>query len=276
MGPHPGRLRVDGRQVRPVGFQGERRGNVEGVEQVGHVGEHQRAVAHRHPVGAYQGEALFRFQAHGLQPGGPQGVGAREPASLEVGLPATDQDLPDLRHLGQVGLPDRTAGADHGMDPGVQGVEKGLDELGPHPHAALGHAVRPRGHHRAHHAGAQLVALVGGVAGNQAHGELLQVLEGYAVAGKRAHPRVHTVDQVTALEDPVHHVPRPPHVVEGLAGDPHAGTATGDADHLLDGEVVAGERHRPCGGMRERHGSLRLAAHILTPHAGLLEDPMPD
>jgi hypothetical protein len=184
VGPHPGRLGVDGRKVRPVGFQGERRGNVEGVEKVGHVGEDQRAVTHRDPVGAYERETLLRFQVHGLESRRPQGLRAGQPAILVVGLSTSDQDLPDLRHLGQVGLSHGAPGANNGMDPGVQGVEESLDELGPHPHAALGHAVRPRGHHRAHDAGVQFGTLVRGVAGDQAHGELLQVLEGDTVAGK--------------------------------------------------------------------------------------------
>src|SRR5215210_3524309 len=95
------------------------------------------------------------------------------------------------------------------------------------------------------------------VAGDQAHGELLQVLEGDAIAGERTHARVHAVDQVAPLQDPVNHIPRTSYTFERLAGDLDAGAATGDANYLLDGEVVAGKRHIARCGMRERQGILR-------------------
>ncbi len=197
-------------------------------------------MAHRDPVGAYQGEPLFCLQAYGNEAGSPQGPGARQPPVSVIRLAAADKDLSDLSHLRQVGLAYRATRPYDRMDPRVQGVEEGLYQLGPHPDAALGHTVRPRGHHRAHDGGAKLRALVGGVAGDQAYGELLQALEGDAVAGERADARVHAVDEVPALQDPVNDVPRPPDPVEGLAGDLDAGAAAGDADHLLDREVVAG------------------------------------
>ena len=108
------------------------------------------------------------------------------------------------------------------------------------------------------------------------HRELLQVLERYAVARERADARVHAVDEVPTLEDPVHHVPCPPDALQGLAGDLDAGAAAGDADHLLDGEVVARERHGPLLGCESVKEYLRRLAAYYSPCPGLFERPVPD
>jgi hypothetical protein len=174
-------------------------------------------VAHRDPVCAYEREPFFRFQAHGLETGGPQSFCAWHPSPRVIRLAATDQDLPDLRHLGQVRLTHRATCPHYWMDSRIQSIEEHLYELGPYPDAALRHAIRPRDHHRPHDLGAQLSTLVRGVAGDQAYGELLQALEGDAVARERADTRVHAVHQVSALQYPIHDVPSPPYAPEGLA-----------------------------------------------------------
>ena len=134
-----------------------------------------------------------------------------------IRLAATDKDLSDLRHLGQVGLAHRAARAHDRTDARIQSIEERLYELGPYPDAPLRHAVRPRDHHRPHDLCGKLSTLVRGVAGDQAYGELLQALERDAVTRERADTRVHAVHQVTALQDPVHDVPSPPYALEGLA-----------------------------------------------------------
>src|SRR5215217_6686020 len=233
-------------------------------------------MAHRHAVGAYEREPFLCFQAHGLESGGAQGFGARQTASSVLCLAAPDKDLSDLRHLREVGLSYGASRPYDGMDPVVQGVEERLYELGPHPDTALRHPVRPSNHHRANDLAAELGPLVGGVAGDQANRELFQVLEWDAVAGERPYARVHAVDQVAALEDPVNDVACPPDSVKGFAGDLHAGAAPGDADHLLDREVVARERHGSCCRGEERQQVLRRLSAILLPHAGLFIEAMPD
>jgi hypothetical protein len=113
---------VDGREVSPERLQGERRRHVEGVEEVGHVGEDERSVAHRHAVGADEREPLLGLQAYGLEARRPKGLGSRHPASPVLGLAAADEDLSYLSHLGEVGLADGSSPPDDGVDPGVQGV----------------------------------------------------------------------------------------------------------------------------------------------------------
>src|ERR671920_2376983 len=96
------------------------------------------------------------------------------------------QDLPDLRHLGQVGLAHRATCPHYWMDSRIQSIEERLYELGPYPDAALRHAIRPRDHHRPHDLGAQLSTLVRGVAGDQAEREQLHAPRGGAGARGRA------------------------------------------------------------------------------------------
>src|SRR5829696_3712105 len=232
-------------------------------------------MSHRDPVGADEGEPLLGLEAYRFEASRLQGRGAWHSLSFVVRFAPAYEDLPDLRHLRQVALPHRASRAHDGVDARVQGVEKGLYQLGTHADAALGHTVRPRGHHSAHYLGADLRALVSSVAGNQAHGELLQVLEGDAIAGERAHPRVHAVDEVAALQNPVYHVPGAFHAVQGLDRNLDACAAAGDADDLLDGEIVAGQNHGSCC-WGERQGDLRVPATILLPPAGLSKGPVPD
>jgi hypothetical protein len=214
VGPHPGRLGVHRREVPAERLHRERGRDVEGVQQPGHVRQDERAVPHRHAVGANKREPLLGLEPHRFETRHRKRLVARHPAPAVVGLAAPDEDLSDLGHLGEVGLPNRPPESHHRVHPGVQGVGEGPHELRPYPHAALRHPVGARDHHRPHDLGGYLGSLVGGVTAHQLGGELLKVLQGYTIARERAHPRVSTVDEVPALQHPVHHVPRPPHALQ--------------------------------------------------------------
>ena len=71
-------------------------------------------MPHRHAVGAYEGEPLLGLEPRRLQASRRERLRAGHAASFVIGLAAPDEDLPDLRHLGQVGLshgtPSRTTG----------------------------------------------------------------------------------------------------------------------------------------------------------------------
>jgi hypothetical protein len=110
-------------------------------------------VPHRHAVGAYEGETLLGLEPRRLKASRRERLRAGHSASFVIGLAAPDEDLPDLSHLGQVGLSHRTPEPNHGVYSGVQRIDECPHQLHPHPHAALRHSVGPCDHHRPHDLG---------------------------------------------------------------------------------------------------------------------------
>ena len=222
------------------GLGGEGAGKIGEADQVAGVEGGQRAYGCHGLRTVYEGEAFLRGKDHGLEARGREGLGAAHPAAAVESFAHAAEDESQVGQGREVARgAQRALFGYHRHDAGVQHRDEGGHGRWPDPRAAHREGVRPEEGHGANDLFGEWIAYAAGVA----HDEVaLQcgviVLRDHHVA-ELAEARRDAVAHEAIVDAGVHDRSRLCHAFQGVAGDGDLGTASGDPDHVIQGERTA-------------------------------------
>ncbi len=204
----------DRMQLRAVGgvgaeqcLDGDGAGHVGGGGQPVEVG-HRQAQVGQHPLGAVEErKALLGLQHDGLQPGGGQGVGTRQPPAV-VGqhLPRPDEDGADVSQGRQIaGGAEAAQLGDGRSHPGPQQTDEPVDQRRPDARQPGGQRPGPEQHHRPDHLGLDQIAHPGGVTEHQRQLQPARLVGRHLHRRQRSEPGGDAVDGGAVGHDPLDH-----------------------------------------------------------------------
>ena len=218
-------------------------------ERTGEIGRprqppcaHERERRHRrHELGAVdQRQPFLRAQADRLEPGGGEGLRAREQCPLEPGLAFADERQRQMSQRSEVAArADRAAGRHPRQDTAVEAFDQQLDCLDPRAREPLRERVRPQQHRRAHDLRRIRLAHTAGVAAQQPQLELVDLVGGDGLGDEATEARVDAVGVLGRLVD---ERPRRLHLTARLVGEADGRAVHGYLPDVLQPQVVPVQR----------------------------------
>ena len=182
----------------------------------------------------HQGQALFRAEGDGLQPGLLQGLVAGQQLPLVIGL------APANEHQGHVGLGGEIAHAAVPGGPGghapVQELAILLQQLQPHAAIALAQVLQDHQHHAPHPLDAQRLAQGDGVGQDDVLLELGRLLLADGLGTQRAEAGGDAVHHFSLVHPALHQLAGLAHPLAIVVGELHLCAKAAHGDKLLHGD----------------------------------------
>ena len=204
------------------------------VDQQGAESGHERGAVR-------QRQAFLGTQGYGPEAGLPQRGCAVEPTGPVHGFAFADEHQGHVRQGRQVpACAERTSSGNAGMHARVQHVRHQLYDFSANPRIAHGERICPDDQHGPHGLLVQFRSGSRRVTPDQVQLQFGDLVRRDQLVLEPTEPRGDAVGDPSFRDQPVHDLPGPFHAGKGIwvYGD---GSAPRDGDHVVYGEIVAGE-----------------------------------
>ena len=240
------RVKCHGRAAERLDRRGT--GDVRRVPEHAGVGHRKRRNRRVRLRAVDQRDAFFRSEHERSQPRGHQGGTRRSPGVATKEVTLTDERECEMSQRRKVAAgPDRALLRHWRPEIRVEHRAEKLGHGGPGAGESLRDDVRAQEHHRAHLAPGQRGSDPCGVAADEVHLQLRQLVRRNGHVGQLAESCGHAVGDGIARDDVVHHSPRGGHAHPGCVGERDGRAALRDRAHLREVERTSIEGDRGVG-----------------------------